>query len=217
MEDQLTFKFLGRISYQDALAVQEDERKNIGDKLGTVFFLEHHPIITYGKSKGKENLLSESDIEIVETNRGGDITYHGPGQLVCYPIINLKKIKTDVHWYMRTLEKIIIEYLSTLNIIGFQIEGKTGVWVNDDKKIASIGVHFSRWVSMHGFSLNLKKVPPFGFDLINPCGFKSESIEWVENFAKVPDLLAASSSLFTIIEKKFSVQGSGYGGAGLPA
>ena len=204
MEDQLIFKFLGRISYQDALVVQENERKNIGNSLGTVFFLEHDPIITYGKSKGKENLLSESDIEIVETNRGGDITYHGPGQLVCYPIINLKKLKTDVHWYMRTLEKIIIEYLSSLEIRGFQIEGKTGVWVKGDKKIASIGVHFSRWVSMHGFSLNLQKIQPFGFELINPCGFKSESIEWLENLAEVPDLLTASSSLFSIIERRFT-------------
>jgi len=212
LEDRLIFKFLGRISYQDALVVQENERKNIGDALGTVFFLEHDPVITYGKSKGRENLLSESDIEIVETARGGDITYHGPGQLVCYPVINLKKLKTDVHWYIRTLEKIIIEYLSTMNIEGFQIEGKTGVWVNrglTPKKIASIGVHFSRWVSIHGFSLNLQKLPPFGFELINPCGFKSDSIVWLENFTEVPDLISASGTLFTIIDRKFSMTRTG--------
>lgn len=182
------FKHLGLISYNDALSLQLKERerlKNNPKVKGTVFLLEHKPVITVTKIGEKNLLKTDPQIEIVKTNRGGDITYHGPGQIVCYPIINLKHFKTDVHWYMRTLEEIIIQFLKCYGVNGIRIKGKTGVWIDENKKIASLGVHFSRWISIHGFSINIKKNPPYGFELINPCGFSSEVIVWLDQIVQI--------------------------------
>jgi lipoyl(octanoyl) transferase len=198
-------KRLGQISYHDALRVQLEERESLKKdqkKFGTVFILEHTPVITVTKA-GQKNLLKIShEVEVAETNRGGDVTYHGPGQIVCYPVLNLKHFRTDVHWYMRSLEEIIIQFLKTYSVSGFRIQGKTGVWLDETKKIGSLGVHFSRWISIHGFSINLKKIPPYGFELINPCGFSPEIITWLEDYTDV-DELDALDRLEEIFEPAF--------------
>ena len=106
-----------------------------------------------------------------EIERGGDVTYHGPGQLVGYPIIDLTRHRQDLHWYLRQLEEVLIRALSTFGVSGKRVEGYTGVWV-DDRKIASIGVHVTRWVTFHGFALNVS-TDLADFDLIVPCGIEA--------------------------------------------
>ena len=178
----LVFIDRGVIPYQ----LMWDEQKKLqqdliaGAEHQTVIFCEHPPVITLGKAAVAENvlvdkkILVEKGVELFPIERGGDVTYHGPGQLVVYPILNLNFYRRDVGWYMRNLEEIIISVLDDFGIKGQQIEGKTGVWINN-RKIASIGVRFSRWCSMHGLALNVLDNLS-GFDLINPCGFTDISM-----------------------------------------
>jgi len=141
---------------------------------------EHNPVITIGKSGNIKNLLADESyleskgIEIIKIDRGGDITFHGPGQLVFYPILNLSAFEEDVHWYLRKLEEIIIKTLVDFGIEGKRIPGLTGVWVGDNK-ICAIGVKVTRWVSMHGFALNLSTDLNY-FKHIVPCGIPDKGI-----------------------------------------
>lgn len=143
----------------------------------TLIICEHSPVITLGTSAEASNVLAREDelkthgIEVIKIERGGDVTYHGPGQLVAYPILNLNYYRRDVDWYLRQLEQIIIDTLADCGVTGMRIPGKTGVWTSDTKKIASIGVRLSRWCTMHGLSLNVQDCS-VGFNLINPCGFR---------------------------------------------
>ena len=170
------FRDLGRIGYADALAIQEDlvagrKRGEVGDHL---LFVEHPHVITIGRNGHMENLLatgeilSRSGISFHQINRGGDVTYHGPGQIVGYPIIDLREWKRDVVAYVRTLEQVIIDAIAGFGICGGREPGATGVWV-DGKKIAAIGVHISRWVTSHGFALNVSTDLSY-FQYIVPCG-----------------------------------------------
>lgn len=146
----------------------------------TLIVCSHPPVITIGRSGSIDNLLISAEqlraegIELFEIERGGDITYHGPEQVILYPIINLAKKRRDVGWYMRTLEEVVIKTLSQFGVIGARIEGKTGVWIvptsgEPPRKISSIGVRLSRWCSMHGVAVNiLPCVQQFKF--IHPCG-----------------------------------------------
>lgn len=147
-------------------------------------FCEHNPVFTLGKSGKAEHLLSNPELlakegfDFYKINRGGDITYHGPGQVVCYPIFDLDQFYTDVHKYVRMLEQIVIDTISEYDIVGQRLKEFTGVWVkdsNDDtlKKICAIGVHLSRWVTMHGFALNVNTNLDH-FKYIVPCGISSE-------------------------------------------
>jgi lipoyl(octanoyl) transferase len=139
---------------------------------------EHHPVVTLGRGADEAHLLTpESLLEAAGTSvrridRGGDVTWHGPGQLVGYPILNLNRHRPDLHWYLRQLEKVLMTTLSVFGVASRVIKGKTGVWVDDDgkkAKIASIGVHCSRWITKHGFSLNVN--PDLSaLDDINACG-----------------------------------------------
>ncbi len=167
---------LGRISYGEALALQQQlvtERKQGGipDQL---LLLEHPHTITLGRNGRPENLLaseevlSRSGIAYHPTNRGGDITYHGPGQLVGYPILDLREWKRDVVAYVRAVEQVLIDALSDFDIRASRIAGLTGVWV-EHRKIAAIGVHISRWVTSHGFALNVNTDLSY-FQYIVPCG-----------------------------------------------
>jgi lipoyl(octanoyl) transferase len=121
-------------------------------------------------------------VQLHETNRGGDITYHGPGQIVGYPILNLDQIRRDVHWYVRTLEEVMIRASAVFGVAAFRIPGKTGIWVQTEKneeKLAAIGVHISRWVTTHGFAYNVA-TDLRNFELIVPCGIadrKATSLE----------------------------------------
>jgi len=167
---------LGRIRYGDALALQ---RQLVSDrKQGLVpdhlLLLEHPHVITMGRNGHSENLLASDEvmaragIEFFPTDRGGDVTYHGPGQLVGYPILDLRDWKRDVGAYMRAIEQTIIDTLAGFGIEAGRIPKLTGVWV-DGRKIAAIGVHLSRWVTSHGFALNVSTDLNY-FQYIVPCG-----------------------------------------------
>src|SRR5579883_945180 len=155
-----------------------------------LLFCEHPHVITLGRSANQKNLLAsehvlrQKGVELRETNRGGDITYHGPGQIVGYPILNLDRHRRDVHWYVRTLEEAMIRASADFGVAAYRIPGKTGIWVQPpgdipDEKLAAIGVHISRWVTSHGFAYNVSTDLRF-FDLIVPCGIagrKATSLE----------------------------------------
>lgn len=179
---------LGRIGYADALALQREthERLVAGREQGapmTVFLLEHAPpVVTVTKRVGaaehvlaSDALLARHGIERVETDRGGDVTYHGPGQLVAYPILDLQRLGLKVHPYVRWLEQCIIDTLADDGLAGLRDPSATGVWVGSggapERKIAAIGVRLSRFASMHGFALNV--APDLAhFGLIVPCGLQ---------------------------------------------
>lgn len=146
----------------------------------TILCAEFYSVFTIGRLGDYRNLLVDSDslvqngVKVYKTDRGGDVTYHGPGQLVFYPIINLADLKKDIRLYIRNLENTIIEFLRKYKINSYRIVGKTGVWIGG-KKIAQIGIGVSKWTTYHGFSFNVRVDKRF-FSMINPCGFKGAQI-----------------------------------------
>ena len=140
-----------------------------------LIFCSHNPVITLGRSSGKNNILADraelkkNNIEVFEIERGGDVTYHGPGQLMVYPVFNLAYFKKDLHFFLRKLEETAISALEAFDIKGERIKGKTGVWVGPEK-IASIGIAVKQWISFHGLAINVKKSGLDNFALIKPCG-----------------------------------------------
>jgi len=185
---RLDVRRLGLVPYADALALQqqlvEDRRAGaIGD---TLLLLQHPPVITLGVRArvttanvvATPDALAREGIEVVETGRGGDVTYHGPGQLVGYPILDLRPDRCDVHQYVRDLEGAIVDALEPFEIAGRRVVGLTGVWVGPpgrEEKIAAIGVRISRWITSHGFALNVS--PDLGhFGLIVPCGIADRGV-----------------------------------------
>ncbi len=177
-DDEINFYFLGKIEYLNAWNLQKKihhlvKSGNLGD---IVLFLEHNHVYTLGKNADSNYILGrfQDKIDIIQTDRGGQVTYHGPGQLVGYPIINLNKYRKSVSWYMRTLEKVIIRTLEQYSIKATTKEELTGVWVNDEK-ICAMGVRLSRWVTMHGFALNLNPDMKY-YDGMIPCGIQEYGI-----------------------------------------
>jgi lipoyl(octanoyl) transferase len=195
---------LGLIGFADAFALQKRlvaARK--ADAIGDVLLLCEHPhVITLGRNGSREHLLAservlqQKGVEFHATNRGGDITYHGPGQVVGYPVVNLSAIRRDVVWYVRMLEEVMIRTCSDFGISAGREVGKTGVWVEAEKprdlprraqssqrggaeKIGAIGVHISRWVTSHGFAYNVATDLRF-FDLIVPCGIAGRTATSLE-------------------------------------
>lgn len=173
---------LGLIPYTEALTLQRRmSTLRAEDRLGDVLLLgEHLPVITLGRAGQRahlrvpESFLTALGIEFFDVERGGDITYHGPGQLIGYPILNLTEHGRDVHRYLRQLEEVLIETLSDFGISARRLLGRTGVWVGE-KKIASLGIHISRWVTRHGFALNITTdLTPF--ELIVPCGIRNAAM-----------------------------------------
>jgi lipoyl(octanoyl) transferase len=167
----MKIEWLGRIDYQTGLSIQEErfqECLHCGEE--SVILLEHEPVYTIGRLLDKSSLrvVGQLPYPVFETNRGGQATYHGPGQLVGYPILDLRARGRDLHCYLRKLEDLLIDLLNEFEIKGSKIEGKTGVWVQD-RKIASIGVGVRKWVTMHGFALNVAS-DLSGFQNITPCG-----------------------------------------------
>jgi lipoyl(octanoyl) transferase len=141
----------------------------------TVVFLEHPPVVTLGRrtDQGELHVPEDAEVEIVETDRGGKSTYHGPGQLVCYPILDLRRHGKDVKKYVRDLEEALIRTLAPLELEGVRFEGLTGVWLHPPpRKIASIGVHISRWITTHGYALNVDLDPAPFTDWITACGLE---------------------------------------------
>ena len=163
---------LGRKNYETVLSMQKDlqEQRIKGGIPDTLILVEHEPVYTLGKNANRDHLLQSRDksIEVFNIGRGGDVTFHGPGQLVGYPILDLRNYKKSVSWYMRTLEELTIKVLKEFDIKGSRIKGLTGVWVGN-KKIAAQGVRISRWVTMHGFSINVCPQLSY-YDGIIPCG-----------------------------------------------
>lgn len=163
---------LGKSHYNDAWELQKrlQSQRISGQIDDQLLLVEHFPVYTLGKNTPKEHLLTkESDnISIIQTDRGGDITFHGPGQLVGYPILDLNQYKRSISWYMRELEQLIIDVLKEYDINAGRKKGLTGVWVKG-KKIAALGVRISKWVTMHGFSLNINPDLKY-YQGIIPCG-----------------------------------------------
>src|ERR1022692_3866767 len=174
----LAVRDLGQLSYADALAVQQElvaqRKQNLAPD--TLLLVEHPHVITLGRNGHAENILSVPPAaELHHTNRGGDVTYHGPGQLVGYPIIDLAaRGRRDAAAYMRSLEHVLIAAIAVFGIAGTRICGLTGVWVGENK-IAALGVHLSRWVTSHGFALNVNTDLGW-FDTIVPCGIRDHGV-----------------------------------------
>jgi lipoyl(octanoyl) transferase len=173
MISELAVRWLGRIDFADALVLQEqavEAKRHDPAAADQLFLLEHEPVFTIGRTPDRSSLLGGSQLPhpLFPINRGGQATYHGPGQLVGYPIIDLRRGGQDLHRYLRWLEEVLIDLLDLNGIIATRREGLTGVWV-ENRKIASIGVGVRHWISMHGFALNVGgDLSPFA--LIVPCG-----------------------------------------------
>ncbi len=161
----------GRVPYAAALTWQ---RQLAADRIAgrqphdILLLLEHPPVITLGRTARGAHVLRPEGVEVVEVERGGDVTYHGPGQLVGYPIIDLRSLQPDLHWYLRSVEEALIRALAQLGIEAGRRAGSTGVWTGN-RKIASIGVHVKQWVTWHGFALNVT-TDLAAFERIVPCG-----------------------------------------------
>ena len=167
------FQWLGRIGYDDALALQHKTVDAIlaGESGDQLLLLEHEPVFTIGRTRDQSSLVDSAHLPhpVFETNRGGQATWHGPGQLVGYPIIDLNKRVRDLHLYMRFLEEVLIRVCERYNVKAGRREGLTGVWI-EDRKIASLGVGVRKWVSMHGFAFNVENSSLEAFRHIIPCG-----------------------------------------------
>lgn len=194
---KIKYRDLGLIGYSEALAIQEETFKSYLDRKrntdmvdfefdGHVFLCEHKHVITLGKSGAIENLLLNNEqlkqkgVEFFHSSRGGDITYHGPGQIVGYPVLDLDRFGLTVKAYVNLLEELIIETLKEYHLAAGRIFGMTGVWLDYDnlryaRKICAMGVKVSRWVSMHGFAFNIQTDLSY-FNSIVPCGIKEKAV-----------------------------------------
>ena len=206
----------GLIPYSQAWAWQQarlSERKQDGNLPDLLWLLEHPPVYTLGQGADRQFLKFDpatSDYELHRIERGGEVTYHCPGQLVGYPILNLTRHQTDLHWYLRQLEAVAIQTLAHYGLVGERRSGLTGVWI-EDRKVAAVGIKVSRWITMHGFALNV--CPDLGgFERIVPCGLADHAVgslhQWqpaltveqvrpqlAEAFAEVFDLTLMPSRL----------------------
>lgn len=199
--EKVTYQYLGNIKYQEAWDYQTSRLKEVVARKRRnrhlsetdaeyerqkhyLLFCHHPPVYTLGKSGSLDNLLlnekelADGGIEFYKINRGGDITFHGPGQIIGYPIFDMDLFFTDIHKYVRYLEEIIIRTLADYGVIGTRIAGFTGVWIEGEvgqpnRKICAIGVHLSRWVTMHGFAFNVNTDLKY-FNYIVPCGINDE-------------------------------------------
>jgi len=190
----LEVRRLGIVPYTEAVALQQGlvEDRKAGRIPDQLLLLEHPPVITLGvKARGDRSHIVASDamlrgsgVDVVETGRGGDVTYHGPGQLVGYPIVDLKPDRCDVHRYVRDLETVLIRAVERFGISAGRMPGLTGVWVGDEK-LAAIGIRISRWVTSHGFALNVTtNLGHFGF--IVPCGITDKSVTSLQKLTGQP-------------------------------
>ena len=182
---------LGRTPYVEAWELQRSLAGAVsqGAVPDTVLLLEHPPVVTLGRrtEDGELHLPEHADVEIVETNRGGKSTFHGPGQLVCYPILDLKRHGRDVKQYVRSLEQALIETVAPFGLTAERIDGLTGVWLTrPPRKIASIGVHVSRWVTTHGYALNVDLDPAPFTEWITACGLEDATFTTIAREAKRP-------------------------------
>lgn len=185
---------LGLITYADGLDLQKTlvEKRKAGEIPDQLLLLEHPPVITLGVKTRNDranivaapSLLEAEGVEVFETGRGGDVTYHGPGQLVGYPILDLKPDRCDVHQYVRDLEEVMIRTAAAFGVTAGRIEGLTGAWVGNEK-LAAIGVRIARWVTSHGFAFNVNTALSH-FDFIVPCGITDKGVTSLEKLLGRP-------------------------------
>ena len=168
---------LGLVPYREGWELQRSLAADVaeGSRMDTIVFLEHPPTVTLGRrtDEGELHIPPSANVEVVETDRGGKSTFHGPGQLVCYPIFDLTRHGQDVKRYCRDLEEALIRTLAPLGLEATRIEGLTGIWLEDPpRKIASIGIHISKWVTTHGYALNVDLDPAPFTQWITACGIE---------------------------------------------
>ena len=208
---ELAVRDLGRLSYGQALLIQKDlvEKRKQGAIPDQLLIVDHPHVITLGRNGHLENLLANEEvltragIAFHHTDRGGDITYHGPGQIVGYPIVDLREWKRDVVAYVRTMEQAIIDTLAEFEIEAARIAGCTGVWVGG-KKVAAIGVHISRWVTSHGFALNHTTDLSY-FQYIVPCGI-TKPVTSMRELGSIADRETVTASLARTFAKNFQFE-----------
>ena len=192
---------LGLREYKQVWGLQDELVKNriAGRVEDTLILVEHFPVITLGKRAKKEEILvppeklSEEGITVLPVDRGGKVTFHGPGQLVAYPILDLTPIKRDVHWYIRNLERVIIKSLASFEVEGECRAGYTGVWIGEGK-VASIGIGVRKWVTYHGLALNVSINLSY-FSLINPCGLDKRTTSIAEIISSPVEMNRAKVAL----------------------
>jgi lipoyl(octanoyl) transferase len=216
----LEVRRLGTVPYGDALALQETlvRRRRAGEIPDTLLLLEHPHVITLGSGSHAEHVLaSEAEradlgIELFETGRGGDVTYHGPGQLVGYPILDLKPGRQDLHRYLRDLEEALIGVLADFGVSGTRREGMTGVWAGD-RKLAAIGVRVSSgWITSHGFALNVATDLDF-FGTIVPCGIRDHAVGSLSGeLGRSVTVAEAAASAVRSFERVFEMEVVSYAG-----
>jgi lipoyl(octanoyl) transferase len=191
---EIEVRHLGVVPYADGLDLQRElvERRKAAEIPDQLLLLEHPPVITLGvKTRNDRShvvatpqTLEDEGVEVFESGRGGDVTYHGPGQLVGYPILDLRPDRCDVHRYVRDLEEVLIRTAATFGIVAGRMPGLTGAWVGDEK-LAAIGVRIARWITSHGFALNVStNLSHFG--LIVPCGISDKGVTSLEKLLRRP-------------------------------
>jgi lipoyl(octanoyl) transferase len=219
---------LGSVDFEESFKIQKQIQNEIIDiklnnrknnlNLSTpnyLLFMEHNHVYTLGNSGDDKNLLfnekelDKKGIKFIKTNRGGDITYHGPGQLVCYPIFDLENFYTDIHRYLRDLEEIIVGTLDHFGIVAFGNPNETGVWLDigskNERKICAMGIKVSRWVTMHGLALNVNTDLSY-FEGIIPCGINNKGVTSINNeLSQKVDLKKVIEIMIKNFEKKFNV------------
>ena len=219
---------LGSVDFEESFKIQKQIQNEIIDiklnnrknnlNLSTpnyLLFMEHNHVYTLGNSGDDKNLLfnekelDKKGIKFIKTNRGGDITYHGPGQLVCYPIFDLENFYTDIHRYLRDLEDIIVGTLDHFGIVAFGNPNETGVWLDigskNERKICAMGIKVSRWVTMHGLALNVNTDLSY-FEGIIPCGINNKGVTSINNeLSQKVDLKKVREIMIKNFEKKFNV------------
>lgn len=209
---ELLVERLGVMPYATALDLQRElARSRIAGTIAedVLLLVEHPPVVTLGRSAKEQHLLASPEllrargVERFEVERGGDVTFHGPGQLVGYPIIDLKRHRRDLHWYLRQVEEALIVALADFGIVGERSVGQTGVWTQG-RKIASIGVHARDWVTWHGFALNVTTDLSY-FDLIVPCGIQSVTMTSISREMGDSSALAMKQVEVSIVEAFGSV------------
>lgn len=200
----------GVISYSQAWVRQQElvNQRRIDSTLPDVLILlEHSPVYTLGQGASVEFLKfdpAEADWDVYRVERGGEVTYHGPGQLVGYPILNLRYYRQDLHWYLRQLEEVIIQVLATYGLEGDRIPGLTGVWL-EGYKVAAVGIKVSRWITMHGFALNV--CPDMqGFEQIVPCGIGDQPVGSLAQFIPEINLAEVRQRLAKAFAEIFQVE-----------
>ncbi len=179
---RLRVERLGCVSYGPTLELQRERHRAVIDDTSddTLFLLEHFPVVTTGRNTGEGHLLFSGDelarkgVELFETGRGGDVTYHAPGQIVGYPILKLQESEKDVRRFVWKLEEVLIRTAADYGVEAERVEGLRGIWVGSEK-LAAIGVRLSRWTTMHGFAINIS-TDLKGFELIVPCGLKGRGV-----------------------------------------